>query len=66
MFNRSSGEKKSIGAKVPTTITSQSNSKPKQGRERLKYFADGAANANAAVEDLQERIARFENIIADA
>jgi hypothetical protein len=65
MFSSSKQSKKSGGASL-STITSQSNGKPKQGRERLKYFADGIANANAAVGDLQERIARFENIIADA
>jgi hypothetical protein len=36
------------------------------GRERLKHAVDGINAAHAAIEDLQERILRFESIIVDA
>jgi hypothetical protein len=66
MFKRSSGEKsnKSQGAASPGTSTP--SSKPKQGRERLAFFAAGIAKAHEAVEDLEQRIARFESIITEA
>jgi hypothetical protein len=58
---------KSNGTQVPATITLPSNSKPTPaGRERLKFTVDGLVAAHAAIEDLQERILRFDSIIADA
>jgi hypothetical protein len=58
---------KSNGTQVPATITLPSNSKPTPaGRERLKFTVDGLVAAHAAIEDLQERIQRFDSIISDA
>jgi hypothetical protein len=66
MFKRSSGENsnKSQGA-TPGTPTSPIN-KPKQGRERLRHFSEGISKAHEAIEDLEQRIARFESIITEA
>jgi hypothetical protein len=64
MFNRVQANNKSR-SENSVTITSPIN-KPKQGRERLAFFAAGIAKAHEAIEDLEQRIARFESIITEA
>jgi chromosome segregation ATPase len=41
-------------------------SKPKQGRERLQHFADEIVRAHNAIEDLEQRVARFGSIITES
>jgi chromosome segregation ATPase len=41
-------------------------SKPKQGREKLKHFADEICKAHNAIEDLEQRIARLTAIIIES
>jgi hypothetical protein len=40
--------------------------KTKQGRERLQHFADQIARAHAAIDDLEQRVARFGSIIVES
>jgi capsule polysaccharide export protein KpsE/RkpR len=64
MFKRVVNSNKSHG-ESHGTITSPIH-KPKQGRERLRHFAEGISKAHEAIEDLEHRIARFESIITEA
>jgi hypothetical protein len=66
MFKRSSVEKSNKSQGGASLGTSTPSSKPKQGRERLAFFAAGISKAHEAIEDLEQRIARFESIIAEA
>jgi hypothetical protein len=61
MFSRVEKNNKSQGAHPGASV-----SKPKQGRERLQHFADEIVRAHNAIEDLEQRAARFGAIITES
>jgi len=61
MFSRVEKNNKSQGANPGASV-----SKPKQGRERLQHFANEISNAHNAIEDLEQRVARFGSIIVES
>ena len=51
----------------PRSESSEAVTKPpKPGRERLQHFSDEIANAQNAIEDLEQRVSRFGSIISEA
>jgi hypothetical protein len=60
----SSNQAKSSKSRSSSSVTISNPSIA--GRERLKHAVDGINAAHAAIEDLQERILRFESIITDS
>jgi type VI protein secretion system component VasK len=59
MFNRVEKNPRSESSGASVT-------KPKQGRERLQHFADEIVRAHNAIEDLEQRVARFGAIITES
>jgi hypothetical protein len=60
-----SAKNKQSPGEIPGAVTSLRSPKT-VGRERLRFAAGEVAKANEAVADLEQRVARFSTIIADA